>query len=67
MSYPDKIEVGDIVHVSITDEGTYHMDATVLYTPQATGDAWHIRTKKGRLVYVQQYAWMELHKKSVSP
>lgn len=74
----DKIEPGDTVNVVLV----YHQNANaeyfrgvVLYTPQATGDSWHIRESetgnehrvpiyKGKLHYVQTFAEMILIKKA---
>ena len=51
----DRIEVGDIVTFCWDGENIMLIDVEVLYVPQATGDAWHIRDKDGNLHYVQQY------------
>jgi len=58
----DKIEVGDMVSVHWATEEAFY-DATVLYTPQATGDSWRLRLADGDLAYVQQFETMILEKK----
>lgn len=55
----EKIEEGDRVNVYF--EGCpCLLDVEVLYTPQATGDSWHLRNANGRLYYVQMFSLMEL-------
>lgn len=63
MANKNKIEAGDIVDIHFDDEGGTFKDAVVVYVPVATGDAWHIRTRDGQLVYVQSYGTMYLERK----
>ena len=49
---PDRIDVGDRVIVAFADGST--IGGEVLYTPQDTGDCWHIMGKAG-LFYVQTF------------
>jgi hypothetical protein len=65
-----KIEKGDIVDLVICQNeemGRCFLNVEVLYTPQATGDSWHIRTKEGKIIYVQTFAYMELVEKKGEP
>ena len=50
------IEVGDYVAVYLDAEGNNVEYGVVLYTPCATGDAWHIHCKDGTMLYVQTYS-----------
>jgi hypothetical protein len=52
----DRIEVGDAVEIKFATHPPIRGE--VLYTPAATGDSWHVRTKDGMLVYVQQFDFM---------
>ena len=54
----ERIEVGDIVEVWV-DEDLHWNNMEVLYTPQATGDSWHLRDKGGDIVYVQLFQAMK--------
>jgi hypothetical protein len=59
----DKIVEGDSVVVTIT-ENLYPIEGTVLYTPSATGDAFHIREKETeRVWYIQNYLCMYREKR----
>ncbi len=53
----ETIEVGDqvVCLVWVGPTAAHEIRGTVLYTPCATGDAWHIRTAENDLVYVQTY------------
>jgi len=62
MTDKDKIEVGDVVSVFFATSPMFY-NATVLYTPQATGDCWHIRDQSGVLHYIQQFESIELREK----
>jgi len=64
MSHVDRIEAGNRVSVFFGgDEGECYLDAIVLHVPVATGDAWHLRTARGDLVYVQTYESIRLEQK----
>lgn len=54
----DRIEAGDKVDVFFERNAPIFY-AEVLYTPQATGDAFHLKTENGHIVYVQNYSIME--------
>ena len=59
----NKIERGDIVDILFGDNGPDSIIAgTVLYTPCATGDSWHI-DDSGTIMYVQNYSKMILLEK----
>ena len=54
----DKINEGDKVNIHFNATHSF-FDCEVLYTPCATGDSWRIKTKKGDIIYVQQFEVME--------
>ncbi len=62
MSEQDIIEVGDEVQFDFSGGDT--MTGTILYTPCATGDAWHVRNTRDQLVYVQEYTTVLLVRKA---
>ena len=53
----DKIEVGDRVTIHFATHPP--ITGTVIYTPCATGDSWHLRDDDGQLIYVQQFDFIE--------
>lgn len=55
MSESKAIKEGDWVEVWFFGTGDEFIAGEVLHMPVASGDAWHIRLKNGRLVYVQHY------------
>lgn len=54
-----EIEVGDQVRVFFHIELNC-LNGIVNHIPVATGDAWRLTLFDGRLVYVQNYAYIEL-------
>lgn len=70
MSDPNQIEVGDIVRVFMVyhqNDNPENFVGTILYSPCATGDCWHIREDDGvisTLHYVQTFAQMTLEAKA---
>ena len=53
-----KVKKGHIVNVHFVRSPSI-FGAKVLYTPQATGDSWHLETKEG-VIYVQLFEKMEI-------
>jgi hypothetical protein len=60
----ERIEEGDLVDVFFSD-GSCLKNCRVLYTPQATGDSWHLKSEDGKIIYVQQFETMHLIAKGV--
>ena len=58
---PERIKEGDIVDVHFETLASYFR-ATVLFVPRVIGDSWILRLEDGKLVYVQMFCCMELHK-----
>ena len=58
----DKIEEGDIAEFWFS--GDHKITGTVLYTPQATDDCFHVRTDSGVLWYIQRFGCASLVKKA---
>ncbi|MDV6237824.1 hypothetical protein CH379_019535 [Leptospira ellisii] len=66
MSDKERIEIGDIVTICVdANENFVYVEAKILDTPAATGDAWKIKTRFGSLVYIQQYHCMTLIQKKI--
>lgn len=52
-----RIVEGDRVDMFI-DDGNSLLDVEILYTPQATGDCWHLKGKNNIIFYVQTFRYM---------
>ena len=54
----DTLSVGDVVDIYFENCKSI-FDVTIIYVPVATGDCWHVRTKFGKIIYVQNFSYME--------
>lgn len=52
----DKIVIGNKVSIRFSTHPP--IVGLVTYTPAVTGDAWHITTDGGDVVYIQQFDYM---------
>ena len=62
MSNPLRIEERDLVDVFFENCQPLH-NVRVEYMPVATGDSWILITEEQKVVYVQQFAQMNLRQK----
>lgn len=54
----NRIEIGDVVDVSISDGIGIYFNLKVLYIPLSSGDFWIFENENNSILYVQQFLYI---------